>query len=280
MSHPYNVAREEGAPIENTPCKRISLEENIVIESRELPLRRGFLSLRMASVMEQSQFMKKRSYIIVLLLLLVGSSGPGWSQNTQNRSAIKCAEDSPERRGEEGCTILASRPIVGTLPRNVYWHIDRFTSLETAKKAAGLNAAAAEAHGGVWLMTVEGKTRDHHGGRHVAMIGPLSLPASEGYTMRVVSSLLKRGASTPVHIHSGPEVWYIVAGEQCLETQNASHRLKAGNSFVLASDQIHRGRIHSAEMRGALALVLHDTKRPASRDLTDPPPLKACRQAK
>jgi hypothetical protein len=38
----------------------------------------------------------------------------------------------------------------------------------------------------VWLMTVEGKTKDHHGGRHVALIGPLTLPAAEGYTMRPV----------------------------------------------------------------------------------------------
>jgi hypothetical protein len=32
----------------------------------------------------------------------------------------------------------------------------------------------------VWLMTVEGKTKDHHGGRHVALIGPLTLPACGG----------------------------------------------------------------------------------------------------
>jgi hypothetical protein len=79
----------------------------------------------------------------------------------------------------------------------------------------------------VWLMTVEGKTKDHHGGRHVAMIGPLNLPAAEGYTMRVASSLLKHGASTPVHIHSGPEAWFIVVDEQCLETEKSAHRLKA-----------------------------------------------------
>ncbi len=191
---------------------------------------------------------------------------------------MKCTEDSPERRGEEGCTILASRPLSGTLTKLAYWHIDRFNSLEDAKKAAGPNGVAAEAHGGVWLMTVENKTNDHHGGRHVALIGPLVLPAAEGYTMRVASSLLKQGASTPVHTHSGPEVWYIVVGEQCLETEKSAHRLKAGKSFVLATAQVHRGRVQSAEMRGALALVLHDSKLPASRDLTDdPPPLKPCK---
>lgn len=219
----------------------------------------------------------KKVFAIFLLMFSLCEIASG--QGTQNRSAIKCAEDSPERHGEEGCTIITSRPIVGPLKRTVFWHIDRFDSLEDAKKAAGPNSVAAEAHGGVWLMTVEGKTKDHHGGRHVALIGPLTLPAAEGYTMRVQSSLLKQGASTPVHTHSGPEVFYIVSGQQCLETQKAGHRIKAGKFFVLATDQVHRGRVQSANMRGALALILHDSKRPASHDLTgsDAPLLIACR---
>lgn len=217
--------------------------------------------------------------ISITLLLMFALCEIASGQGTQTRSAVKCAEDSPERRGEEGCTILASRPLSGATTGPIYWHIDRFNSLEDAKKAAGLNGVAAEAHGGVWLMTVEGKTKDHHGGRHVALIGPLNLPAAEDYTMRVASSLLKQGASTPVHTHSGPEAWFIVVGEQCLETEKTAHRLKAGKSFVLATDQIHRGRVQSAEMRGALALVLHDSKRPASHDLTesDSSLLMACR---
>lgn len=215
--------------------------------------------------------------IILLLMIAMGEIASG--QGTQNRSAVKCAEDSPERRGEEGCTILARRPLSGPLPGSIYWHIDRFDSLEDAKKAAGPNGVAAEAHGSVWLMTVEGKTKDHHGGSHVALIGPLTLPAAEGYTMRVQSSLLKQGASTPIHTHSGPEVFYIVSGEQCLETQKAGHRLKSGKFFVLATDQVHRGRVQSVNMRGALALILHDSKQPASHDLVgaDSPLLMACR---
>jgi len=68
--------------------------------------------------------------------------------------------------------------------------------------------------------------------RGVFMIGPLTLPAAESYTMRVQSSLLKQGASTPVHTHFGPEVFYVVSCEQCLETQKAAHRLKLGKRRV------------------------------------------------
>jgi quercetin dioxygenase-like cupin family protein len=125
-------------------------------------------------------------------------------------------------------------------------------------------------------MTVEHQTEEHHGGSHVASIGPLPLPAADRYTMKVQSSLLNPGSATPVHSHSGPEVWYIVTGEQCLETQQTSHRLIAGQSFVLPSDLIHRGRITATVPRGALSLVLHDAARPPSNDVTTPTSLSGC----
>ena len=133
-------------------------------------------------------------------------------------------ENSPERRGEEGCTILANRPFLGSTA-NVYWHIDRFDSLETAMNAAGSDAVAVEAHGYFWLLTVEGRTEEHHGGRHIAWLGPLVLPKAERYSMRVQSTLLMRGSTTPVHTHSGPEVFYIVEGEQCIERPDGGQHL-------------------------------------------------------
>ena len=87
-------------------------------------------------------------------------------------------------------------------------HIDRFNSLEAAMKVAGRNGVAAQAHGSFWLMTVEAKTEDHHGGHHVALIGPLMLPTLNGHSMRVQSSLIMSWASTPAHTHPGPEAIY------------------------------------------------------------------------
>lgn len=195
----------------------------------------------------------------------------------QKRAPVKCTADSPERRGEEGCTILASRPLHDSLTRPLYWHIDRFDSLDVAKKAAGPDGVAAEAHGSMWLMTVEAKAEEHHGGRHVAWIGPLELAVADGYSMRVQSSLLRLGSTTPAHAHPGPEVIYIVDGEQCMETPEIGHRLGAGQSLVLPAGVIHRGRVTGSSVRRAFGLVLYDAARPASHDLTDPPPLIACR---
>ena len=193
------------------------------------------------------------------------------------RPPVKCTVDSPERHGKEGCSILASRPLVASAVEPLYWHLDRFDTLDAARKAAGPDGVAAEAHGSVWLMAVEHQIDQHHGGEHVASIGPLPLPAANRYTMRVHSTLLAPGSLTPIHMHSGPEVFYIVTGEQCLETQQVGHRLVAGQSFVLPSDTIHRGRITASEARGALGLVLHDAERPGSSDLTDALSLVPCK---
>jgi quercetin dioxygenase-like cupin family protein len=203
------------------------------------------------------------------------TSTPHMAQH--HNPGVKCFEDSPERRGEEGCTILANRPLSGSVATPLYWHIDRFDSLEAAKTVASPDSVAAEAHGGVWLMTVEAETAEHRGGRHVAAIGPLALSASARYSMRVQSSLLMPGSTSPVHTHPGPEVLYVVDGEQCTETPDGSKRIGAGESYVVPSGGVHRARVIGSVPRRILGLNLYDSSRPTSHDLADPPALPPCR---
>ena len=204
------------------------------------------------------------------------STSPASQRAEQNNPGVKCTEDSPERRGEEGCTVLANRPLVGSLEKPVYWHIDRFDSLEAAKKAAGPDGVPAEAHGGVWLMTIEAQTEEHHGGHHVAWIGPLTLPDADRYSMRVQSSLLKPGSTTPAHTHPGPEVVYVVDGEQCTETPEGGQRLGAGQYYIVPDGVLHRGRVTGSDVRRLLAVNLYDAARPVSHDPAEPPPLASC----
>ncbi|WP_425492003.1 cupin domain-containing protein [Lysobacter niastensis] len=213
------------------------------------------------------------SRMLLIILTVCGLA------SAAQRPSVRCTEDSPERRGEVGCTILANRPLHGPINKPMYWHLDRFDSLEAATKVAGPDGVAAEAHGSVWLMAVETRTESHHGGHHVAWIGPLEMPAGERYSMRVLSSMLEPGTATPVHTHSGPEAFYVVAGEQCLETPERSHSLGPGQSLVLPAGVIHRGRPSGSSARRVLALNLYDSARPVSHDLGNPPPLVPCKAA-
>jgi quercetin dioxygenase-like cupin family protein len=187
-----------------------------------------------------------------------------------------CLENSPERRGEEGCTILASKPLHGAVTNSVYWHVDRFDSLEAAKKAAGPDGVAAEAHGSAWLMTVEAQAREHPGGRHITWIGPLPMPPAASYSMQVMSTLFRPGTASGVHTHPGPEVFYVVAGEQCLETPEGGHSSGAGQAYVVPAGVTMRVRATGLGLRRALVLILHDAAHPAMHGIRDPPLLVGC----
>ena len=208
-------------------------------------------------------------YTVLLVLIFSALHALG------QRPSVKCTENSPERRGEEGCTILASRSLRIDSSKPLYWHIDRFDSLQAAKEAAGPDGVAAEAHGSAWVLTVETQA-EHHSQNHVVWIGPLTLPRADRYSIRVMSSLLKPGGTTPVHRHAGPEVFYVVSGEQCLETPDSSRRLTAGEFYVLPPDVIHRGRVAGATARRSLALSIYDAARGATHDLAKPPPMVPC----
>lgn len=225
--------------------------------------------------------MKRRiCHHLILLFLLCSCSTMRDSKDAKiasRDSSVKCMENSPERRGEEGCTILTNRPLVGSPTKTMYWHIDRFDSLESAMKAAGPNSVATEAHGFFWLLTVETKAEDHHGGEHIHQIGPFELSPADRYMMRVQSSLLKPGSTTPIHTHSGPEVFYIVGGEQCIERSENSQRLGAGQTYIVPGNSVHRGRVLGSTARRALALILYDAAHPASRDLDNATPIVSCK---
>ena len=118
---------------------------------------------------------------------------------------------------------------------------------------------------------------DHHGGHHVTWVGPLLLPASGRHSMRVQSSLLMPGATTPAHTHPGPEVLYIVDGQQCTEMPGKAELLSAGQSYVVPAGTIHRGRVIGSKARRILALNLYDAEHPTSHDLENPPQLGTCK---
>jgi quercetin dioxygenase-like cupin family protein len=157
------------------------------------------------------------------------------------------------------------------------WHIDKFASLSAAQTAGGPNSIAFEAHGSAWLCTIESNVSDHHGGKHVAVVGPLPVQAHRPYSMQVLSAFFLPGNFSIVHTHSGPEAWWVLEGEQCLETTKSTIRAHAGQSAIVPEGETMRMVATGTTPRRSLALILHDADRPPSTVIQDPPTLKSCR---
>jgi quercetin dioxygenase-like cupin family protein len=193
-----------------------------------------------------------------------------------NAQQTACTQDSPERRGGAGCTIVAEKRLPGLLPSPVFWHIDEFSSLAAARLAEDSTRVAFEAGGSGWLYSFDSDTTNHHGGEHRAVVGPLPIQSNRPYSVMAMSTRFLPGAFSPVHTHSGPEAWWVLEGEQCLQTTRTTIRAHAGQSALVAEGDTMRMTATGTGPRRALVLILHDANRPAIVRLENHPPLKNC----
>lgn len=176
-----------------------------------------------------------------------------------------CVENSPERRGEMGCSILETKLLPTGLKEPLFWHIDRFDSLERARAAVGPASIAFEAAGTAWLTTIEAEPSDHHGGRHVTTVGPLPLPRAQKYSMLVQSAAFTPGMYSLVHHHSGVEAVYVVEGEACYETPTRGFSLRKGETLAVPANTPMRAVVPaSTARRHVLAVIVHDAAQPAT----------------
>jgi quercetin dioxygenase-like cupin family protein len=98
------------------------------------------------------------------------------------------------------------------------------------------------------------------GGERIAEIGPLSITAGQAYSAQYTEAIFTPGMTAPAHTHGGPEAWYTLAGEACLETPNGKHIGRAGGPPVIipGGPPMHLTAT-GTEQRRALVLILHDS---------------------
>jgi quercetin dioxygenase-like cupin family protein len=190
-----------------------------------------------------------------------------------------CAEDSPERRGGQGCSIVETKLLPADLKEPVFWHIDRFDSLERARAAVNPASVAFEAAGTAWLMAIEAEPSNHHGGRHVTQVGPLKLPKASRYSMVVQSALFGPGMYSLAHHHSGVEAVYVVKGEACYETLARGFTLRQGETLALPAGTEMRAVVSGSTLRHVLAVIVHDASQPATTRMEEAaaPRLAGCK---
>ena len=184
-----------------------------------------------------------------------------------------------QRTGEVGCWIIAHEP-VGQLTRaQTYWHLDAYATRDAAMSAKGERGTVVEALGRVWLLTIaDAGWRPSLRGERVAEIGPLPVAAGEQYKAQYMEVVFKPGMTSSVHRHGGPEAWYTLTGETCLETPDGKLTGRAGGQHVIVpgGPPMHLTATGS-ELRRALVLILHESSKPATSLAQDWKPKGLCR---
>lgn len=183
-----------------------------------------------------------------------------------------------QRTGETGCWITANA-VLGKLPRApIFWHLDTYPTRGEADAARGPRGAVVESLGKVWLLTIDVAGWRPAGGARVAEIGPLPVAAEASYAAQYMEATFTPGMTAPAHRHSGPEAWYTMAGETCLETPDGKWVGRAGGSHVIVpgGPPMHLTAT-GTETRRALVLILHDSTQPPTTPVHDWVPRGLCR---
>lgn len=169
----------------------------------------------------------------------------------------------------EGCWILASKPL-GRLPETtVFWTLDVYPDEGSAQAAAVSGSTVLEALGKVWLLTVGSKTAMLSGGKRLAQIGPLPIKPGEEYTAQYREAIMRPGAVSRTHLHSGPEAFYTESGETCLEIPSGKQVSRPDHPVIVAEGEPMELMATGSGMRRGLVLVLHSTSKPHTTLVTD-----------
>jgi quercetin dioxygenase-like cupin family protein len=88
------------------------------------------------------------------------------------------------------------------------------------------------------------------------------LPQARNYSMLVISAYMPSGMTSRVHFHSGVEAFYVVDGEQCLETPEHAFPMKKGETLVVPAGVTMRLVANGTKPRRAFAVIVFDASKP------------------
>jgi hypothetical protein len=205
-------------------------------------------------------------------------SGAGTFAAAQSGRKLSCQPIS-KRTQEIGCWIVTSES-VGALPNEpVYWHLYTYPSRAAAEAVAHAHETVIESLGRVWLMNIAPAGWRPPNGERVAVIGPLPVKARQNYTAQYMEAIFPPGFKSPVHRHPGPEAWYTIAGEVCLETPEGKSVGRAGDKggVIVRGGLPMRLSVIGTEQRRSLVLILHDSSKPHTVLASDWTPKGLCK---
>jgi quercetin dioxygenase-like cupin family protein len=220
--------------------------------------------------------------IIGALILLGATITPGQSpgDDTHDHRLFPCMEDGL-KSNDTGCQLLAKMKVSQFPDAPLFWRLSKFSTRNAAEGARVENSFVAEAEGHYWLFNFGPKNAGPKSGELVASIGPLplssnTLPKASLYEVVAYVAVMPPGTYTKVHIHPGPEAWYVLSGEQCLETPAGVMKAATGESMFAPPMTPMRLTNSGASVRHALFVVIHDANQPWTIPTKDWKPSGAC----
>jgi quercetin dioxygenase-like cupin family protein len=183
-----------------------------------------------------------------------------------------------QRTQEVGCWIMNDQPLGKLTKSSWFWHLDQYSTRAAAEADKGPHGTVIESLGKIWLLTIEDEHWKPAHGMRVSEIGPLSIEAGKEYSAQYLEAIFNPGMTAPAHLHPGPEAFYTVAGETCLETSDGRVQVgRAGGPPVIAETGLSMHLTATGtEQRRALVLILHETSLPAGTFVHDWTPKGLC----
>jgi quercetin dioxygenase-like cupin family protein len=181
----------------------------------------------------------------------------------EHLTGVSC-DDVPagQKRPEFGCFNIGTEAGLKFAAPQVYWHLRTFPNRAAADAHKSATGIVVEEDGRVWLSEFGARDLVVSGGHPIAVVGPLELPPAKSYTAVLSYAVMRPGDQSRVHTHPGPEGWYMLAGEQCLETPAGANRAKAGETLTVPPNVPMELNITGTILRKSLVLVIHDSAFP------------------
>jgi hypothetical protein len=181
-----------------------------------------------------------------------------------------------ERTAEVGCWILGHIPVGKFTAATATWYLHTFPDRASAEANKGPRGLVVEAFNKVWLFTAEEAAWKGPGELHLA-IGPLPVAPGTDYSAQFMEAVFRPGMASAAHVHSGPEAFYTLEGETCLETPAGVQVSRGGGPPVVIADGPMHLTATGTTLRRGFVLILHRTGQPATTRIHDWTPKGLCK---
>ena len=190
---------------------------------------------------------------------------------------------STDRNGDEqaGPACLLSHTQLGDVAHDaVYWSLYTYPFENAAQRDRVAGGTVIQAFGKIWLFTVGPLSSRPAHGVHVKDIGPIAVNKDAPYDAEFLRSTFTPGMTAPVHVHSGPEAFYAISGDTCLETPDGVQVGRGpGNSLIVRGGPPMLLMATGNDTRKGFALILHNPAHPPTTLVQDWQPKGLCRPA-